>query len=113
MADSSFGLKIGLEGERDFKCDISDINGEMRVLRSEMKLVASPFGGTSRLMMLAVNSKTPPSTPTALPSMSMTSAGSSTTPAESPASSVTFSKHTLIPKRSSQDGEPGSVTGLT
>ena len=39
MADSSFGLKIGLEGERA----ITDINREMRVLGSEIKLVASSF----------------------------------------------------------------------
>lgn len=43
MADSSFGLKIGLEGEREFKRAITDINREMRVLDSEMKLVASQF----------------------------------------------------------------------
>lgn len=44
MADSSFGLKIGLEGEREFKRAITDINREMRVLGSEMRLVASSFG---------------------------------------------------------------------
>lgn len=43
MADSSFGLRIGLEGEREFKRAIADINREMRVLGSEMKLVASQF----------------------------------------------------------------------
>lgn len=43
MAESSFGLKIGLEGEREFKRAITDINREMRVLGSEMKLVASQF----------------------------------------------------------------------
>ena len=43
MADSSFGLKIGLDGEREFKRAISEINREMRVLGSEMKLVASSF----------------------------------------------------------------------
>lgn len=43
MADSSFGLKIGLEGEREFKRAITDINREMRVLGSEMKLAASAF----------------------------------------------------------------------
>ena len=43
MADSSFGLKIGLEGEREFKRVIIDINREMRVLGSEMKLVPSQF----------------------------------------------------------------------
>ena len=44
MADSTFGLKIGLEGEREFKKAIADINREMRVLGSEMKVVASQFG---------------------------------------------------------------------
>lgn len=44
MADSTFGLKIGLEGEREFKRAITDINREMRVLGSEMKVVASQFG---------------------------------------------------------------------
>lgn len=43
MADSSFGLKIGLEGEREFKRAITEINREMRVLGSEMKLAASAF----------------------------------------------------------------------
>ena len=43
MADSSFGLKIGLDGEREFKRAISEINREMRVLGSEMKLIASSF----------------------------------------------------------------------
>lgn len=33
MADSSFGLRIGLEGEREFKQAITDINREMRALR--------------------------------------------------------------------------------
>ncbi|MDY5133846.1 hypothetical protein R6G85_07960 [Actinotignum urinale] len=37
MADSSFGLKIGLEGEREFKRAMTDINREIRVLGSEMK----------------------------------------------------------------------------
>lgn len=44
MADSSFGLKIGLEGEREFKRAITDINRSMKVLGSELKLVASEFG---------------------------------------------------------------------
>lgn len=43
MADSTFGLKIGLEGEREFKRAITEINREMRVLGSEMKLAASAF----------------------------------------------------------------------
>lgn len=44
MSDAIFGLKIGLEGEREFKKALSDINREMRVLGSEMKVVASQFG---------------------------------------------------------------------
>lgn len=43
MSDSTFGLKIGVEGEREFKKALTEINREMRVLGSEMKLVASQF----------------------------------------------------------------------
>ena len=42
MADD-FGLKIGLEGEKEFKKALSDINQTFKVLGSEMKLVASQF----------------------------------------------------------------------
>ena len=42
MADS-FGLKIGLEGEKEFKKAIADINQSFKVLGSEMKLVSSEF----------------------------------------------------------------------
>ena len=42
MADN-FGLKIGLEGEKEFKKALSDINQSFKVLGSEMKLVASQF----------------------------------------------------------------------
>ena len=42
MADN-FGLKIGLEGEKEFKKALSDINQNFKVLGSEMKLVASQF----------------------------------------------------------------------
>ena len=38
MADN-FGLKIGVEGEKEFKKALSDINSTMKVLGSEMKLV--------------------------------------------------------------------------
>lgn len=48
MADSSFGLKIGLEGEREFKRAISDINRDMRVLGTELKLAATNFDSTDR-----------------------------------------------------------------
>ena len=43
MADD-FGLKIGLEGEKEFKKALSDINQSFKVLGSEMKLVESQFG---------------------------------------------------------------------
>jgi len=42
MADN-FGLKIGLEGEKEFKKALTEINRTFRVLGSEMKLVASQF----------------------------------------------------------------------
>ncbi|GHU76052.1 hypothetical protein FACS1894188_07990 [Clostridia bacterium] len=44
MAGSAdFGLRIGVEGEKDFKKALADINQEFKVLGSEMKLVASEF----------------------------------------------------------------------
>lgn len=42
MADN-FGLKIGVEGEKEFKKALSDINQTFKVLGSEMKLVSSQF----------------------------------------------------------------------
>ena len=42
MADS-FGLKIGLEGEKEFKKALGEINQSFKVLGSEMKLVESQF----------------------------------------------------------------------
>ena len=41
MAD--FGLKIGLEGEKEFKNSLAEINQSFKVLGSEMKLVDSQF----------------------------------------------------------------------
>src|SRR5574344_2161197 len=43
MADN-FGLKIVVEGEKEFKKALSDINQSFKVLGSEMKLVESEFG---------------------------------------------------------------------
>jgi phage-related protein len=37
------GLKIGIEGEKEFKTAIKDINESYKVLKSEMKLVVSEF----------------------------------------------------------------------
>lgn len=42
MADN-FGLKIGLEGEKEFKKALSEINQSFKVLGSEMKLATSQF----------------------------------------------------------------------
>ena len=42
MADT-FGLKIGLEGEKEFKSQLAEINQTFKVLGSEMKLVDSEF----------------------------------------------------------------------
>ena len=42
MADN-FGLKIGLEGEKEFKKALADINSSFKVLGSEMTLVTSQF----------------------------------------------------------------------
>jgi hypothetical protein len=39
----NFGLKIGVEGEREFKKALSDINQSFKVLGSEMTLVTSQF----------------------------------------------------------------------
>ena len=42
MADS-FGLKIGLEGEKEFKKALGEINQSFKVLGSEMKLVTAQY----------------------------------------------------------------------
>jgi len=41
--DSNFGLKIGVEGEKEFKNSLREINRDFKVLGSEMKLVTSQF----------------------------------------------------------------------
>lgn len=42
MADN-FGLKIGIEGEKEFKAQLIEINQTFKVLGSEMKLIESQF----------------------------------------------------------------------
>lgn len=42
MSDS-FGFKIGVEGEKEFKKALAEINQNFKVLGSEMKLVSSQF----------------------------------------------------------------------
>lgn len=49
MADS-FGLRIGIEGEKTFKQALADINSSMKVLGSEMKLVESQFESQDKLV---------------------------------------------------------------
>ena len=47
MADN-FGLKIGIEGEKEFKKALSDIDQSFKVLGSEMKLSVSQFDKNDR-----------------------------------------------------------------
>lgn len=47
MADK-FGLKIGLEGEKEFKKSLAEIDQSFKVLGSEMKLVDSQFDKNDR-----------------------------------------------------------------
>ena len=42
MADN-FGLKIGVEGEKQFKQALAEINQSFKVLGSEMQLVTAHF----------------------------------------------------------------------
>lgn len=49
MADN-FGLKIGVEGEKEFKNALRDINQSFKVLGSEMNLVASQFDKNDKSM---------------------------------------------------------------
>ena len=44
----NFGLRIGLEGEREFKKALSDINASFKVLGSEMTLVSSQLEKNDR-----------------------------------------------------------------
>ena len=43
MGYDNFGLKIGVEGEREFKNSIRDINSSFRILKSEMNLLTATF----------------------------------------------------------------------
>ncbi|MCQ9370824.1 hypothetical protein NQ024_06110 [Corynebacterium sp. 35RC1] len=44
MSNATFGLKIGLEGEHEFKHAITEINHEMRALGTKMKEMTSQSG---------------------------------------------------------------------
>ena len=43
----SIGTKIILEGEKEYRKAISDVNGSMRVLKSELKAVSAEFDGSA------------------------------------------------------------------
>ncbi len=43
MGYNSWGLKIGIEGEKQFKNDLKEINRSLKMLGSEMNLVTSQF----------------------------------------------------------------------
>lgn len=45
MAKADIGPKIGIDGEREFKKQIKEINGNLKELGSEMKVVTSEFIG--------------------------------------------------------------------
>ena len=48
MNNSDIGVLIGIEGEREFKAALKDINQQFKVLGSEMKLVESQFDKQDR-----------------------------------------------------------------
>ena len=50
MGYDNFGLKIGVEGEREFKNSIREINSLFKILKSEMNLVTSAFKGNASSM---------------------------------------------------------------
>ena len=48
MAKADIGPKIGIDGEREFRKQITDINSSLRVLGSEMKVVTAEFGKSAK-----------------------------------------------------------------
>lgn len=48
MSGNSFGFKLGIEGEREFKSKLTEINQTMKVLGSELKVVSSEFDGQEK-----------------------------------------------------------------
>ena len=50
MGYDNFGLKIGVEGEREFLNSIREINSSFKILKSEMNLVTSTFKGNASSM---------------------------------------------------------------
>ena len=58
MGQDNFGLKIGVEGEREFRQALSDINQTFKVLGSEMALATSHLKKTT-----SPSRPSPPETP--------------------------------------------------
>ena len=52
-----FGLRIGLEGEKEFKASLRDINQNFKVLASEMQLVSSQFDKNDKSMQALASRK--------------------------------------------------------
>lgn len=48
MAKADIGPKIGIDGEREFRKQITDINSSLKVLGSEMKVVTAEFGKSAQ-----------------------------------------------------------------
>lgn len=48
ISNSSFSFRLGIEGEREFKSKLSEINQNMKVLGSELKVVSSAFDGQEK-----------------------------------------------------------------
>lgn len=51
LVADNFGLKIGIEGEKEFKKALSEINQSFKVLGSEMKLVSSQFDANDKSIL--------------------------------------------------------------
>ena len=49
MSDQ-FGIKIGIEGEKEFKAALREIDANFKVLSSEMKLTQSQFDKNDQSM---------------------------------------------------------------
>ena len=47
---SSIGPKIELQGEKEYRKALTDINKEMKVLTSEMKVTSAQFDGNANSM---------------------------------------------------------------
>jgi len=53
----NMGIRLGVEGERDFKASLRDINQTFRVLGSEMQLVSAQFDKNDKSMQAAAARK--------------------------------------------------------